>query len=59
MEELSKNCKKNLRKAGGAMTILHAFLLGMMVAWTPTVIVLALLLWGAPEAKHENWLTTA
>jgi hypothetical protein len=33
---------------GAAMTSIQAFLLGLMVAWTPSLIAFAVLLWRAP-----------
>jgi len=39
---------------GCLMSAVQAFLLGMMVAWTPCLIALAWLLWAAPLAASEE-----
>jgi len=35
------------------MTAAHAFFLGMMVAWTPSLLVLSWMLWQAAVSKDE------
>jgi hypothetical protein len=35
------------------MTAMESFLLGIMVSWTPSLIVLAWLVWPAPESEEE------
>ncbi len=35
------------------MTTLQAIALGAMLAWTPTLIVFAFLLWNVPELEEE------
>jgi len=36
---------------GAVMSTLQAFLLGLMVAWTPSVLVLAWMLWSFSKRK--------
>ena len=43
----------HLNRQGAAMTVAHAFLLGMMVAWTPSLLVLSWMLWQAAISKDE------
>jgi hypothetical protein len=37
------------------MQFMQAFLLGAMAAWTPSLILLALLLYHAPVAERPDW----
>jgi hypothetical protein len=36
------------------MTTLQAVLLGMMIAWTPALLIMALLLWRAPTSSAAS-----
>jgi hypothetical protein len=40
------------------MTALQAFVLGAMVAWTPSLIVAAFLFWRAPLIDFYEWRPT-
>jgi len=48
-------CFRSLETQGGVMTTLQAMCLGAMLAWTPSLVVLALLLHEAPldELQHD------
>jgi hypothetical protein len=34
------------------MTVVEGFLLGMIVAWTPSLVLLAWMLWRNPTSEH-------
>jgi len=47
-------CFRSLETQGGVMTTLQAMCLGAMLAWTPSLVVLALLLRAAPVDDLEG-----
>jgi hypothetical protein len=47
-------CFRSLESQGGVMTTLQAMCLGAMLAWTPSLVVLALLLRAAPVDDLEG-----
>jgi len=52
-------CFRSLESQGGVMTTLQAMCLGAMLAWTPSLVVLALLLRAAPVDDLEGDPSTA
>ena len=52
-------CFRSLESHGGVMTTLQAMCLGAMLAWTPSLVVLALLLRAAPVDDLEGDPSTA
>jgi hypothetical protein len=42
------------RDGGRAMSTLQILVLGMMIAWTPSVVVMAIILWRAPDFEETD-----